>query len=127
MQIRTTILRSTLFIPATAAAALLLGSAPASAQKVPVETVLYACYVPATGTIYRIKAPGLPTECSSRGNDRMAHVEFSWNEHGIKGDPGPAGATGPTGEQGPQGPVGPVGPVGPAGADGAPGSPGKPG
>jgi hypothetical protein len=37
-------------------------------------TVLYGCYVPASGTVYRIKADGLPSECRSKN-----HVQFTWS------------------------------------------------
>lgn len=63
-----------------------------------------ACYVPRSGTVYRIKAPNTPSACTKKD-----HVEFSWTEAGI---PGPQGAQGPAGPQGPQGPQGPAGPSG---------------
>ena len=37
---------------------------------------LSACYVPATGTVYLIKQPGLRSECAS------GHVQFSWSAGG---------------------------------------------
>lgn len=45
-------------------------------------TVYYACYVPSSGTVYRIKEPTLPTECgTSRKNGvTVQHVEFSWTD-----------------------------------------------
>src|SRR6266550_6257240 len=36
----------------------------------------FACYVPATGTVYLIKQPGLRSECVS------GHVQFSWSASG---------------------------------------------
>src|SRR5947208_2475066 len=36
----------------------------------------FACYVPATGTVYLIKQPGLRSECAS------GHVQFSWSDGG---------------------------------------------
>src|ERR1044071_10250761 len=48
-----------------------------------------ACYVPASGTIYRIGSTGLPTTCLA-----TSHIKFSWS---ITGPPGAAGATGATG------------------------------
>lgn len=63
-----------------------------------------ACYVPRSGTVYRIKAPNTPSDCT-----KQDHIEFSWTEAGM---PGPQGAQGPTGPQGPQGPQGPAGPSG---------------
>jgi hypothetical protein len=52
---------------------------------------LKACYVPTSGTVYRVGVPGLPAGCFA-----ATHVLFMWNA---------AGATGP---QGPQGDAGPV-------------------
>ena len=52
---------------AAALAAMVLIPAAAQAQ-----TTLTACYVPGSGSVYRIKAPGTPTVCKS------SHVEFSW-------------------------------------------------
>src|SRR5688572_11861717 len=73
---------------------------PVGAQTAP--ALYYACYVPLTGTVYRIKEPNLKPACTS-----TAHIEFSWDPRG-----GPAGPTGP---QGPTGNVGPAGATGPAG------------
>src|SRR2546426_12453248 len=36
----------------------------------------FACYVPATGTVYLIKQAGLRSECAS------GHVQFSWSAGG---------------------------------------------
>ncbi|MFL5383998.1 MAG: tail fiber domain-containing protein [Longimicrobiaceae bacterium] len=108
-----------------AGAAAALWAAPAAAQT---STVIYACYVPATGTVYRIKATGLDDSCKSQ-----QHVQFSWNETGPQGPAGPAGPTGPqgpagpTGATGPQGPAGPQGPQGETGATGATGATGPQG
>ena len=63
-------------------------------------TVLYGCYVPTSGTVYRIKADGLPTDCRSKN-----HVQFTWS---LQGPPGPQGPTGPAGPQGVAGPAGPL-------------------
>lgn len=54
--------------------------------------MLHACYVPASGQVYRIGAEGLPDVCRS-----PRHVEFSWNERGPEG---PAGEPGEDGEAG---------------------------
>ena len=43
-------------------------------------TLYYACYVPLTGNVYRIKEPGLPQACTS-----VTHVQFSWNQQGSQG------------------------------------------
>lgn len=55
----------------------LLAPVVASAQEPGV--VLYACYVPTSGVVYRIKAPGLPQECRLTVGPK-AHIEFSWIE-----------------------------------------------
>lgn len=96
--------------------------------------ILWACYVPASGTTYRIREAGLKGDCSS-----YQHVRFSWNAAGIQGETGPRGPIGPTGEQGTtgatgstgadgaRGPTGPIGPTGAAGATGATGPTGAAG
>lgn len=62
------------------------------------QATLTGCYVPNSGTVYRIKGAGLPNACHSRN-----HVEFTWS---LQGPPGPTGPAGPTGVQGPAGPAG---------------------
>ncbi|HEX6049718.1 MAG TPA: hypothetical protein VFZ21_10645, partial [Gemmatimonadaceae bacterium] len=69
--------------------------------------VIYACYVPNSGTLYRIKAEDPTETCKA-----PSHIEIQWEVEG------PAGAQGPQGPMGPQGPVGPAGPIGPAGPQG---------
>src|SRR5438093_8747073 len=44
----------------------------------------FACYVPATGTVYLIKQPGLRSECAS------GHVQFSWSAAGSSPEVTPA-------------------------------------
>lgn len=83
---------------------------------------LHACFVPASGTIYRIRATGAPGDCVD-----ASHAKFSWNIRGPEGAPGAQGATGPAGPQGPQGAEGPGGPEGKAGAQGAVGDAGSQG
>ena len=78
--------------------ALAVSSERAEAQT---ETKLYACYVPLTGTVYRIRETNLKQTCTT------GHVEFNWNAEGAQGP------------QGIQGVPGPQGPPGPAGAGGA--------
>jgi hypothetical protein len=82
------------------AAAIALVSTAAMVQEVAAQevAVYHACYIPGTGTVYRIKAPGLRQECTSH-----THVAFSWRE---QGEPGPQGEQGPPGEQGLPGPQG---------------------
>lgn len=64
---------------------LLLASAPTSAFAQAPE-LLYACYVPKTGTVYRIRSAGAPATCV-----KAEHVEFSWNKEGPQGPEGPQG------------------------------------
>lgn len=47
-----------------------LALVPAAAEA---QTTITACYVPKTGSVYRIQAPGAPDACKSN------HVEFSWS------------------------------------------------
>lgn len=44
------------------------------------STTYTACYVPSSGTIYRIKEPGLRQQCgtSEKNGTSEPHVEFSW-------------------------------------------------
>ena len=82
--------------------------------------IIYACYVPLSGTMYRIRTTDTREQCAS-----TTHVMFFFNQtgpqgpQGPQGPAGPAGPTGPTGPQGPTGPAGPTGPQGPAGPAGA--------
>ena len=46
---------------------------PAAAEA---QTTITACYVPKTGSVYRIEAAGAPEAC------RNGHVEFSWTTGG---------------------------------------------
>src|SRR5688572_19286409 len=94
-------------------AALLALPASLQAQNGSGSEILWACYVPGSGTVYRVGVAGGKSECNSQN-----HILFSWNAKG------PAGATGPTG---PAGPTGPTGPTGPAGATGAVGPTGPSG
>jgi hypothetical protein len=70
------------------AAILLPGSIAAQA------TVFYACYVPSSGTVYRIREPDLPQQCgsSNQKGQTIQHVEFSWTDAaGAQGGSGVAG------------------------------------
>src|SRR5580693_7181500 len=55
-----------------AGVALLVGATAVAAQA---PTVYYACYVPLTGTVYRIQTPDTKPACTS-----AAHVQFSWTD-----------------------------------------------
>jgi hypothetical protein len=81
--------------------------APRAQAQVIAPKVFWACYVPGTGTTYRVREADLKQECQ-----RPTHVLFSWNETGPQGPQGPQGAAGPAGPQGDTGPQGPAGPAG---------------
>ncbi|MDF1504001.1 hypothetical protein [Roseisolibacter sp. H3M3-2] len=57
-----------------AAAAALAFPAAAHAQQPAAPRTLVACAVPGSGTMYRIKEPGLPSRCAA------GHEEFSWTD-----------------------------------------------
>lgn len=91
---------------------LAFGARSGSAQ----GATLSACYVPASGTVYRVAVASAPPDCVS-----PVHVRFSWNEQGPIGLTGAAGAQGPAGATGPQGLTGSSGPQGPQGTPGVSG------
>jgi hypothetical protein len=61
----------------------------------PTPKVYYACYIPTSGTVYRIKEMNLKQACAS-----TAHVSFSWTDGGTPGPEGPKGGKGDKGDQG---------------------------
>ena len=61
-----------LLLAALDIAALFLAAPAVHAQHATPQT-FHACYVPASGTVYRIREPGLRTNCHA-----SSHVEFSW-------------------------------------------------
>lgn len=67
-----------ILIAATAGIANLTARAAASAPLDEPETI-YACYVPGSGTVYRIRTAGAPDACHGK------HTEFSWNAEGPPG------------------------------------------
>jgi hypothetical protein len=88
------------------AAALLAGPALARAQSAAPApaapaadppAVLVACWVPASGTVYRVdpsgQTAGLARACAS-----PAHRQFEWNREGPAGPAGPKGDPGPPGD-----------------------------
>jgi hypothetical protein len=89
--------------------------------------------VPLTGTVYRIKTAGAPSECtkprgkSMNGSGAQDHVEFTFVPSTAQLPTGPMGPAGPMGPQGPQGEVGPMGPAGPQGEVGPAGAQGDAG
>jgi hypothetical protein len=84
--------------------------------------VIHACYVPASGTLYRVDTADGRQTCASH-----EHVLFSWNAQGIQGPQGTQGETGPPGSQGAQGVPGPQGEQGEPGPQGETGPPGPQG
>ncbi len=91
------------------AALALLVFAPEAAQ----AQEIFACYVPSSGVVYRIKEPGLKDECTGK-----KHVEFSWDVEGPPGPQGPKGDKGDKGDEGDKGDKGDPGPAGPPGVSG---------
>ena len=89
---------------------------PPSASTSTEDTAIQACFVPASGTIYRIGLAGLPQSCLA-----ASHVRFSWQIQGLPGSPGPQGVAGAAGAAGQAGPIGATGPAGAAGSAGATG------
>lgn len=89
---------------AAVAIALLLAAAafPATAQIVVssghLPDVIHACYVPNSGTIYRIGTADTKETCSS-----PKHVAFSWSQQGAQGEKGEQGEKGDQGEKGEKG------------------------
>jgi hypothetical protein len=75
----------------------------------------FACYVAKSGTVYRIREPNTPPDCT-----RKDHVMFSWTDGDSGGVPGPMGPEGPQGPQGEKGDQGEPGPQGPAGSGAGP-------
>src|ERR1041385_6711542 len=73
-------------LAAAAVVALAASSTNAHAQTITTTppALLWACYVPTTGTVYRIKTPDTRDACVAAN-----HVEFSWNQIGPQGPQGP--------------------------------------
>ncbi len=63
------------FISTLAAVAAALAATFGAAPSAGAQTVFHACYVPASGTVYRIKAPSTPQNCL-----QPTHVAFSWTD-----------------------------------------------
>jgi hypothetical protein len=85
------------------------------------EGVIQACYMKTSGNL-RVIDPSLGKTCHP-----TKELALSWNQAGIKGDPGPAGADGPKGDKGDPGADGATGPAGSEGAKGETGATGPPG
>ena len=62
-------------VAALSAVAAAVPSRAAQAQTTTTPKVFYACYVPSSGTTYRIKEVDLKQECS-----KSSHVQFSWTD-----------------------------------------------
>jgi hypothetical protein len=63
---------------AATALLLALSAQPAAAQANELPALIHACYVPNTGTIYRIKTEDTKENCTSN-----RHIEFSWSQEGT--------------------------------------------
>jgi len=66
--------------------------APPSAQ---VSDLIRACYVPVSGTMYRVAVTGAPSACLD-----ASHIAFSFPSSAVQGPAGPAGAAGAAGANG---------------------------
>lgn len=107
------------FRPGVAAAAMAMvlalvvwaGAAGSSFSSDPEE--IWACYVPNSGTIYRVMTADTKPACASH-----THVLFKWNEKGPKGDKGDPGDKGDTGDKGDKGDKGDTGDKGDPGDPG---------
>ena len=86
------------------------------------STLMWACYVPNSGTVYRIRTGDTKESCASQ-----QHVMFSWNPLGLKGDKGDTGEQGVPGKDGTNGADGKDGLPGKDGANGVDGKDGLPG
>ena len=74
-----------------------------------VPDTVFACVVPASGTVYRIKTPGTPPACVAASHAAFQLVSGQNGANGLSGAQGPTGLTGPVGPQGPVGATGPAG------------------
>jgi hypothetical protein len=83
-----------LVVPFASGMAWALAARSPAIAPTPDPEIIYACYVPASGTVYRIKTPGGPQACHD------SHTEFSWNAEGPQGPAGPEGPAGPAGISG---------------------------
>ena len=100
-------------LPVGLALAALIAIAPDVQAQAPDPNIIWACYVPLSGTVYRIKTTDTKQECASK-----SHVMFWFNQTGPQGPQGPAGPAGPTGATGATGAPGATGATGPAGPAG---------
>ena len=107
------------FRPLTAGALSLVLAATVGAQNTP--ATVDACFVPASGTLYRIDTPASPAPGAPKACLSPLHTRQAWNQQGAPG------ASGPAGPQGAAGAAGTPGLVGLAGPQGAPGTPGSAG
>lgn len=106
---------------AAALLAALVALAGRAAAQTTAPTTIDACYVPASGTIYRIDTPASPAPNAPKACLSGTHVRFTWNQQGLPGAKGDRGDKGDTGPQGPQGVQGPRGLQGQQGPQGPPG------
>lgn len=67
------------------------------------QNTFCACFVPSSGTTYRIKTADTKPKCESK------HGEFSWKDVGASAPQGPQGLQGAKGDPGDSRPQGPAG------------------
>lgn len=65
-------------VAAGAQAANVTAAVPGGPSPIDPSTTFYACYVPNSGTVYRIKAANTPGACT-----KSTHVEFSWSARAL--------------------------------------------
>lgn len=95
-------------VPAALALMAVTSVAPVARAQTPSPTdpnVIWACYVPLSGTVYRIKTTDTKEACTA-----AQHVMFWFNQTGPQGPQGPQGVPGPAGTAGAPGAQGPAGP-----------------
>lgn len=84
-----------------------LVAAPAAAQTPTPPPTIEACYVPASGTVYRIDTPASPAPGAPKACLNATHRPFIWNQQGVAGPAGPKGDKGDPGSAGTEnGPAG---------------------
>jgi len=78
----TTMNTATTAASGTALAVALLLALPPAALGAQAPKVYFACYVPSSGTVYRIKQPDAPQQCgtSAKKGGQVQHIEFSWTD-----------------------------------------------
>ena len=84
--------------PLVAGAFTLALATTAGAQNAP--PTVDACFVPASGTLYRIDTPASPALGAPKTCLSPLHTKQAWNQQGAPGPSGPAGPQGTPGAAG---------------------------